>query len=57
MVVAGPKPAEDESCVLADDKDWAGGLWCLSGALQGPFGGPFIHGEEGVRGPRYVVWA
>ena len=53
-VVPGPKPARDDACVLTDDEVWAGGLWCLSGGFLRP-DGPFIHDEEEVRGPRYVV--
>ena len=45
----------DDACVIADDEDRTRGLWCLSRALQGPFGGPLIRGGEGVRDPWYVV--
>ena len=54
-VVPGPKPARDDACVPTDNEDRAGGLWCLGGSLQEPFGGPSIYVAEGVRGPRYVV--
>ncbi len=57
-VVPGPKAEKDDACLLADDEDWAGdacGPWCLSEGLQGPFGGPFIHGGISVRCSTYVA--